>query len=436
MGGGFRRQEHSREEYYRQGKRRRNHEAGAQQEGVLQPRAQEEDSGGRSTVGRSTTDKGTGGGLRRQELSRRECYRQGHRRRTQEAGSQLEGVLQTRAHEEDSGVRSTAGGSATEKGTGGGLGRQELSRREYDRQGHRRRTQEAAAQLEGVLQTRAQEEDSGRRSTARGSTTDKGTGGGFSRQKHSKRGSYKEGHRRTIQGIGAQQGGVLQTGAQEEDSEGRSTAGGSTTDRGTGGGSKRQEHSREEYYRQRHRRRIQKAGAQQGGVLQTRAQEEDSGGRSTARRSTTDKGTGGGLRRREHRTEEYYRQGHRRRTQEAGAQHRGVLQIGDEEEDSGGRSTAGRSTTEEGHRKTFRKQEQSRKKYYIQGHKRWIQEAGALHGGVLQTRVQEEDSGGRCTAGGSTIDKGTEGGFQMQEHSRREYYRQGHRRRIQEAGAQ
>ncbi|KAJ1159154.1 hypothetical protein NDU88_011824 [Pleurodeles waltl] len=197
------------------------HEVVAQEGEVLQTRAQEEDLGCKSTAGWSTTDKGTGGGFRRQELSRREYHRQGHRRRTQEAGAQLEGVLQTMGQEKDSRGRTTAGRSATDRGTGGRLRRQEHSRREYYRQGHRRRIPEAGTQQESVLQTREQEEDSRGRSTAEMSTTDKGTGRGLRMQEHSRREYYRQGERRTSQEAEAQQGGVLQTGAQEEGSGGR-----------------------------------------------------------------------------------------------------------------------------------------------------------------------------------------------------------------------
>ncbi|KAJ1159224.1 hypothetical protein NDU88_011892 [Pleurodeles waltl] len=186
--GGFRMQKHCRELYYGHGQRRRIQEAGAQQEGVVQI---------------------------------------GHRRMFQEAEAQQEGVLQTREQEEDSGGKSTG----------------------------------------GVLQTRAQEEDSG------GSTTDKGTGGGLRRQQHSWKEYYRQGHRRRIPEAGAQQEGVLQTREEEEDSGGKSTAGRSTTDKGTREGFRRQEHSKREYYRQGHRRRIKQAGAQQEGVPQTTPQE-------------------------------------------------------------------------------------------------------------------------------------------------------------------
>ncbi|KAJ1159128.1 hypothetical protein NDU88_011798 [Pleurodeles waltl] len=274
----------------------------------------------------------------RQEHTREEYYRQGGRRKIQEARAQQE---------------------------------------EYYRQGRRRMNQEAGAQQEGVLQTRAKEGDLGGRSIAGRSTTDRGKEGGFRRLWHSRRVYYREGAQEEAQEAGAQQEGVLQTGAQEENSGSRSIAGRSTTEKG-------------------HRRRIQEAGAQQGGVIQTRAQEEDSGCRSTAGRSTTDRSNGGGFGRQEHSRREYYRQGHRRRIQEAGAQLERELQTMAQEEDSGGKSK----------------------------------------GGVLQTRGQEEDSGDRSTAGGTTIDRGAGGGLRRQEHSMEDYYRQEHRRRIEEAGAQ
>ncbi|KAJ1159227.1 hypothetical protein NDU88_011895 [Pleurodeles waltl] len=132
--------------------------------------------GGSSTAGRSTTDKGIGVGFRMQEHSRREYYREGHMRKIQEAGAQQE---------------------------------------EYCRQGHRRRVQEAGAQQGGIRQTGAQEEYSGGRRTERRSPTDRGTGGGFRRQEHSREEYYRQGHRRRMQDAGAQQEGVLQPRAQE-----------------------------------------------------------------------------------------------------------------------------------------------------------------------------------------------------------------------------
>ncbi|KAJ1159130.1 hypothetical protein NDU88_011800, partial [Pleurodeles waltl] len=59
---------------------------------------------------------------------------------------------------------------------------------------------------------------------------------------------------------------------------------------------------------------------------------------------------------------------------------------------------------------------------------RRFQEAGAQQGAVLHTGAQEEDSGGRSTAGGSTTDKGTGVGFMRHEHCREEYYRKGHKK--------
>ncbi|KAJ1159122.1 hypothetical protein NDU88_011792 [Pleurodeles waltl] len=155
---------------------------------------------------------------------------------------------------------------------------------------------------------------------------------------------YRQGHRSGIQDEEALQGGPLQTGAKEEDSGGRSTAGGSTTDRGTGVWLKWEELSREEYYRQKQRRRIQEAGAEQEGLLQTGKREEDSGGRSTAGGRTKDRGPVGGFRKQEHSRRHYYRQVHRRRIQETGPQQAGVLQKRAQDENSVGRGTSGGST--------------------------------------------------------------------------------------------
>ncbi|KAJ1159153.1 hypothetical protein NDU88_011823 [Pleurodeles waltl] len=151
-------------------------------------------------------------------------------------------------------------------------------------------------------------------------------------------------------------------------------------------------------------RRIQEAGPKQEEVLQRRAEEEDSGERSTAGRSTTETGTEGGFQMQEHSREEYYRQGHRRRIQEAGALHGGVLQTRAQEEDSGGRSTPGREYYRQGHMRRIQEAGAQQEGVLQTGNRRRTQEAGELQGGVLKTRAQEKDSGGRSTAGGSTRD--------------------------------